>query len=196
MFGCILAWPKYEQLLAYPKHNHLAAHHRLRRLVVDDDMQRASLVLHTHHRCYRLLLNYLAAGLAVLVAGAGTAAFSSLAGVLFAGFFSSFLTTAGALAAGAGVAATGAGAGAAAFGASAAKADIANTANRDAITDFILSFLRLIYKKISVYIYNAVASKLVDSMLKIFYSIQEMFSKSLCRGAYRVRLRIIRNLFD
>jgi hypothetical protein len=60
-----------------------------------------------------------------------------LAGVLFAGFFSSFLTTgagvvaAGAVAAGAGVAGALAG--------SAAKADTANTVARIAIAFFILS---------------------------------------------------------
>jgi hypothetical protein len=62
-----------------------------------------------------------------------------LAGVLFAGFFSSFLTTgAGVVAAGA----TAAGAGAAAAGAlagSAAKADTANIVARIAIAFFILS---------------------------------------------------------
>jgi hypothetical protein len=66
-----------------------------------------------------------------------------LAGVLFAGFFSSFLTStlAGADAAGAGAVTAGAGAGVAAAGAlagSAAKADTANTVARIAIAFFIL----------------------------------------------------------
>ena len=78
-------------------------------------------------------LNYLYAGLV-----AGTAAFSSLAGVLLVGFFSSFLTSAlaGALAAGAGVAGALAG--------SAAKADTANDAIKATINLFMLFPLRLI----------------------------------------------------
>jgi uncharacterized membrane protein len=85
------------------------------------------------HRIRRPIpLNYLDAGLV-----AGTAAFSSLAGVLFAGF-ASFLTStlAGALAAGAGVAGALAG--------SAAKADTANDAIKATINLFMLFPLRLI----------------------------------------------------
>ena len=82
--------------------------------------------------------NYFDAGLA-----AGAAAFSSLAGVLFAGF-ASFLTSAtfltSALAGAAGVVAAGAGVAAAgALAGSAAKADTANTVARIAIAFFILS---------------------------------------------------------
>ena len=84
--------------------------------------------------------NYFDAGLA-----AGAAAFSSLTGVLFAGFFSSFLT-AGTVVAGAVVAAGAvtAGAGAAGLASSflagaCANADTANTVARIAIAFFILS---------------------------------------------------------
>ena len=129
---CMRTLPAYERLAIYPTHDRLTVHHRPRRQVPDDDKQHGDLVFHSLHCCYRLVLDYLAAGFAAAgVAAAGAA--STLAGVLFAGtFFSSFLTSgfaAGALAAGAG---------AAAFGASAAKADIANTADRATINDFIL----------------------------------------------------------
>jgi hypothetical protein len=67
-----------------------------------------------------LTLDYFVAGLV-----AGTAAFSSLAGVLFAGLAVSFLASA----------LTGA------AGAVCAKADTANMVATSAITDFILDFL-------------------------------------------------------
>ena len=89
--------------------------------------------LRYRHRNHLTLTVYFDAGLV-----AGTAAFSSLAGALFAGFFSSFLTTAGAGALAAGVGATGA------FGASAAKADTANAVAKIAISLFMIFPLRLI----------------------------------------------------
>ena len=92
-------------------------------------MQHKNQFRHHTRRPNHLNQNYFDAGLA-----AGAAAFSSLAGVLFAGFFSSFLTT------GAGVVAAGAvAAGAGALAGSAAKADTANTVARIAIAFFILS---------------------------------------------------------
>jgi hypothetical protein len=103
---------------------------------VDDDRQHA----HQSHLHYRRhshlpLTTYFDAGLA-----AGAAAFSSLTGVLFAGFFSSFLT-AGAGAAGALTVAAGAAGLVSSFLAGAcANADTANTVARIAIVDFILKF--------------------------------------------------------
>jgi hypothetical protein len=96
----------------------------------DDDRQHENRSLHCCRRPNHPHYYLLAAGLA-----AGAAAFSSLAGVLFAGFFSSFLTTAGAgvEAAGADVAAT-----AGALAGSAAKAVTANADTRVAIIAFIL----------------------------------------------------------
>ena len=139
--------PALWHLAIYPIYDYLTVRHRLRLSIQDDDKQREDLGVQNLRSRYRLVLDYLVAGLAAAgaagVAAAGVA--STLAGALFAGtfFFSSFLTSgfaaAGALAAGAGAAA----AGAAALGASAAKADIANMANTDTIADFILSFLRL-----------------------------------------------------
>jgi hypothetical protein len=90
-------------------------------------MQRGGQCPRYNRRLSLLTLNYLDAGLV-----AGPAAFSSLAGVLFAGF-ASFLTSAlatGAEAAGAGVAGALAG--------SAAKADTANAAITARISLFIL----------------------------------------------------------
>jgi hypothetical protein len=95
-------------------------------------MQRVN-QFHLHHRLpNHLNQNYFEAGLV-----AGTAAFSSLAGTLFAGF-ASFLASAfaGALAAGADVAGALAG--------SAAKADTANDAIKATINLFMLFPLRLI----------------------------------------------------
>jgi hypothetical protein len=90
------------------------------------------------HRRSRLpdrlhLSDYFEAGLV-----AGAAAFSSLAGTLFAGLAASFLTSAlaGADAAGAGVAG--------AFAGSAAKADTANAVAKIAINLFMIFPLRLI----------------------------------------------------
>jgi anti-sigma factor RsiW len=96
----------------------------------DDDRQHENRSLHCCRRPNHPHYYLLAAGLA-----AGAAAFSSLAGVLFAGFFSSFLTTAGAgvEAAGADVAAT-----AGVLAGSAAKAVTANADTRVAIIAFIL----------------------------------------------------------
>jgi len=96
-------------------------------------MQFEDQCLHCSHRPDHLTLtDYFEAGLV-----AGAAAFSSLAGVLFAGF-TSFLTSAfaGALATGAGVAG--------AFAGSAAKADTANAVAKIAISLFMIFPLRLI----------------------------------------------------
>ena len=102
----------------------------VREQVLDVDIQRDNQYLRCIQRPDLLTLTYFAAGLV-----AGAAAFSSLAGVLFAGLAASFLTSAlagtGALAAGAGAAGALAG--------SAAKADTANTVARIAIAFFILS---------------------------------------------------------
>jgi len=101
----------------------------------DDDRQHENRSLHCCRRPNHPHYYLLAAGLV-----AGAAAFSSLAGVLLTGFFSSFLTTAGAgvEATGADVAAT-AGAGVAgALAGSAAKTVTANADTRVAIIAFIL----------------------------------------------------------
>ena len=91
-------------------------------------MQHENQYLHrTRRPNHLLLMYYFDAGLV-----AGTAAFSSLAGVLFAGFLTSFLTagaTAGALAAGAG---------AGALAGSAANAVNANAETIVAIIAFII----------------------------------------------------------
>ena len=104
-----------------------------------DDTKHEHLVRLLRYRRLSLLnLNYFDAGLV-----AGAAAFSSLAGVLFAGFASflissTFLTSAlaGALAAGAGVAGALAG--------SAAKADTANTDAIKVANSFMIFPLRLV----------------------------------------------------
>jgi hypothetical protein len=83
-----------------------------------------------------------------------------LAGVLFAGFAASFLTSAlagaGALAAGAGVTAL-----TSAFAGSAAKEVAAANANRVAIIAFILSYL-YVRQKLCCHIYNALSLHCVD----------------------------------